>query len=73
MTITMTMMRSSDRFVQIMTLLNALGGNQLFHINQQVISNWFSAENAMRIYDVYVSLDKDGNGMLNQVLEIFCI
>jgi hypothetical protein len=33
----------------------------------QVASNWFSAENSMRLYDIYVSLDKDGNGMLNQV------
>mmetsp|Transcript_3322 Transcript_3322/g.5196 ORF Transcript_3322/g.5196 Transcript_3322/m.5196 type:complete len:503 (+) Transcript_3322:45-1553(+) len=34
--------------------------------SQEVAGNWFSAQNAIRLYDMYVALDKDGNGMLSQ-------
>lgn len=34
---------------------------------KEIDSNWFSAANAIRIYEGYIACDKDGNGMLNQV------
>eukprot|EP00604_Paraphysomonas_vestita_P004075 CAMPEP_0174823592 /NCGR_PEP_ID=MMETSP1107-20130205/26102_1 /TAXON_ID=36770 /ORGANISM="Paraphysomonas vestita, Strain GFlagA" /LENGTH=302 /DNA_ID=CAMNT_0016046871 /DNA_START=48 /DNA_END=953 /DNA_ORIENTATION=- len=33
---------------------------------KEIDSNWFSAANAIRIYEGYIACDKDGNGMLNQ-------
>jgi len=33
---------------------------------QQVAGNWFSAQNAIKLYDQYVRLDEDGDGMLSQ-------
>lgn len=37
---------------------------------KEIDSNWFSASNAIRLYEAYVASDKDGNGMLNQVLNL---
>lgn len=34
---------------------------------KEIDSNWFSASNAIRLYEAYVAGDKDGNGMLSQV------
>jgi hypothetical protein len=34
---------------------------------KEVDSNWFSATNAIRLYEGYIASDRDGNGMLNQV------
>ena len=36
------------------------------HVNDQIASNWFSSSNALRVFSLYVELDKDQNGMLNQ-------
>jgi hypothetical protein len=38
---------------------------------KEIDSNWFSASNAIRLYETYVASDRDGNGMLNQVLNSF--
>lgn len=35
-------------------------------IADQIESNWFSANNALRVYRLYLDLDEDRNGMLNQ-------
>ncbi len=32
----------------------------------QIASNWFSGSNALRVFSLYVELDSDQNGMLNQ-------
>jgi hypothetical protein len=32
----------------------------------QVAANWFSGINALRVFSLYVDLDKDQNGMLSQ-------
>lgn len=34
---------------------------------KEIDSNWFSASNAIRLYEAYIASDKDGNGMLSQV------
>lgn len=33
---------------------------------EQVSANWFSVQNAIRLYDQYIQLDEDGDGMLSE-------
>ena len=57
--------RLSD-FEQQQEQQNDNDGKQVPVVSETSGTNWFSSENAMKVYTSYINLDKDQNGMLSQ-------